>query len=257
MMRNTLTALASGAALTLTAGCACTVTGAPVPTRDSAGILGVGRTIGRVLPNDAELSAVLNDNLSSHGFPPIVGGVTALPNGIRDSMDASEIECLGVTSPDMRAVYEKSSVRAVATEDADDWDDPNHAVGHSYSVNVGAMALTSPADAHALFATFVNQWQQCQGKTMTVYQKPGGSGDQLHQISVVHTAGDVLTAVVMLSVPATHTEPIPEQRAVGVAMNCIVDVDFSDSGWRNGDPISADQAVAVAEQMLAKVPAAS
>jgi len=254
---NLGTTVVFASALVLTAGCVDTVVGAPLATRDPSGVVGVGPSIVKVLPTDAELSAALRDDMSSHGISPTVGGIDALPDGVRNTNEASEIQCLGVVHPYMRKVYENSMVRAAATRSWDDFDDTNKHLGHWYSVRAGALALASPADAQALFGAFVQQWQQCRGKTMTVYHAAAGSSDERHQITDVRASDTMLTAVVLMSQPPAHATPSPVQRAVGVAMNCIADVDFSDSGWRAGDAVSPDQAAAVTQLMLSKITGAT
>ena len=187
--------------------------------------------------------------MSDRGFPPTVGLLDSLPDGIRTSSDASEIQCLGVTSPLMKKVYENSPVRAVAYYSWDNWD--LGLSGH-FMVRAGAVALTSPPDARALFDTFVKQWKQCQGTTMVLYQA-GGGADRLHEMTNIRATDTMLSAIVMSSSPATHTAASPDERALGIAMNCIVDVEVSDSSWRTGDPMPENRAVKIAEAMLERI----
>jgi hypothetical protein len=251
MIRRLKAALGVLAITVLTAGCVTTVSGSGRPSTGAGGIVGVGRDIPRVLPDDADFIAALGTSVSDGGFPPSVGSLDMLPDGIRTDQDASEIECLGVTSPFMRKMYENSSVQAVASQRWDNWDKGRSG---NYSVDAGAIALKNPADARALFGTFANQWPKCEGKTMILYHA-GGGPDQYLQITNVRVTDDMLSAIVMSSSPATHTPASPDERAVGVSMNCIVDVSVSDSSWRTGDPMPQNMAATLAETMLKKITA--
>lgn len=234
----------------LTAGCTSMVDGTPRTVGSSAGIVGIGREVVGVLPDAQDLQAALGTPVDNNGFPPTVGGLSVLPDGIRDSKDASEIQCLGVTFAYTKKVYEKSSVRAAALHDWDNWSQGLDVRG--FSVQLGALALTSPSDARTLFNAFTTQWQQCQGKTMVLYHA-GGGADQLLEITRVQTTDSMLSAIVMGSSPATHTAASPDERALGIAANCIVDVEVHDSSWRTGDPAPNNLAVKIAQTMLNKV----
>ncbi len=173
----------------LATGCVTTVNGTPRMVGSSGGIVGIGREIPQILPDRDDLVAALGTPVDNNGFPPSVGDLDVLPDGIRDSSDASEIQCLTVTFPYSKKVFEKSAVRAVATQDWDNWGQGLSVPG--FSVRAGALALASPADARALFAKLTSQWQQCQGKTMVLY-KPGGSpADHLLDITDVRTTDTI------------------------------------------------------------------
>jgi hypothetical protein len=45
----------------------------------------------------------------------------------------------------------------------------------------------------------------------------------------------------------------PDQRAVTVSSNCIIDIQISQMSWKPGDPTTADLAVKVASLMLDRV----
>jgi PknH-like extracellular domain len=255
-MRHLVMVLALASAGALTSGCTATVNGNPQPAANAADIVGVGRPIAQVLPTDAELSGALGTAVSSIGLPPMVGGLDALPDGIRDGTQASEIQCLGVIAPFMQKVFEDAPVRATATQRFDNWSDWWTA-GPSYSVTVGAIALAAPSDARGLFSKFAEQWQQCQGKTMVLFHPASSPGDHLQEIIDVHTTDTTISAVVMDSDSETHNAPSPAQRALAVVSNCIVGVKLSDSRWLKGDPVSSDLAVRVANLMAAKVGAST
>jgi hypothetical protein len=125
------------------------------------------------------------------------------------------------------------------------------------SVMEGVVALPSAAQAQALFATFPQQWQRCQGETTTEETGP---------ISTTTVIGDVRTLDSIVSVTNTATatlpnmpplQPMPQARAIAVRLNCIVEVEIVFFGDRQpSDPGSADpdtSAVDVAQAMMEKV----
>ena len=227
----------------LTAGCTVTVAGAGQPARDSAGIIGIGRTIPQILPTKNELSAVLGSGGEDFGFPPSVGGVSALSDFMPDDGAA----CVGVVYPFNRYGYENSPVRAVAHQR---WS----AVETRFSVEAGAIALASSSDAKTLFTRFVGQWQRCQGQSVVLRHKPDEVGipDYRHEILNVKASDAMLTAVVMLSSSGADNRPFPYERALGVAYNCIIDVEVADFRWRHDDALTTSHAKDVVKKMMAK-----
>jgi hypothetical protein len=57
--------------------------------------------------------------------------------------------------------------------------------------------------------------------------------------------------VVILS-SSDDPSPLPSERAVGVAYNCILDVEVTEIGREQDDPIAASHAQDVAKLMMAK-----
>ncbi len=227
----------------LTAGCTVTVAGAGQPARDSAGIIGIGRTIPQILPTETELSAVLGSGGDDDGFPPSVGGVNVLPDFMPDDGAA----CAGVVYPFNRHGYEDSPVRAVAHNR---WS----GVETRFSVETGAIALASSSDAKTLFTRFVGQWQRCQGQSVVLRHKPDEVGipDYRNEILNVKASDSMLTAVVMLSPSGPGDRVLPSERAVGVAYNCIIDVEVTDFRWRQDDALTTSHAKDVVKKMMAK-----
>ena len=120
-------------------------------------------------------------------------------------------------------------------------------------MKAGAVALASPRDASELFARFVSQWRRCQGKTEVFRHSLDEVGipDYLNRITDVKTVGAMLTAVVILS-SSDDPSPLPSERAVGVAYNCILDVEVTEIGREQDDPITASHAQDIAKLMMAK-----
>ena len=121
----------------------------------------------------------------------------------------------------------------------------------------GVVALPSAEQAQALFAKFPSQWQQCKGKTMT---------EQTGPISTTTVIGDVRVAdsVVAATNTATATlpnmpalQPTPQSRAIGVRLNCLVEVEVVFFGDRRpSDPGTGDpdtSATDIARAMMDRV----
>jgi PknH-like extracellular domain len=233
--------IAAVCAAVLTAGCAVTVAGKGEPARDSAGIVGVGRSITDVLPTRAELAAVLRSPVEDSGFPPSVGDSDVLSSFL------PEDACAGVAYPMLKDPYRGTPVRAVADKN---WS----GVDTRFRVQVGAVALASPRDARAVFARFVEQWQRCQGKSVVLKSGPDEVGipDYRHEITGVSVTGPVLTAVVMLTSSGSDSLSLPNERAMAVAYNCIIDVEVTDFRWREGSAPTSGHARDVAEKMMTK-----
>jgi hypothetical protein len=227
----------------LTAGCTTAVAGIAEPARDSAGIIGIGRSIAELLPAGTELSHVLRSTIHDSEFPPSVGGLDALSGWVPPGID---VECAAVVHPFLKEPYHGSTARAAAQKR---WS----AIHDDFSVDVGAVALASPHDARELFTRFVSEWQRCQGQTEI--DRHGrdevGIPDYLDRITDVKSVGPMVTAVVILTT-SDDTSPLPSERAMGVAYNCIVDVEVTAFGSAQGGVATAGHAQAVAELMIAK-----
>ncbi len=120
-------------------------------------------------------------------------------------------------------------------------------------IDVAAVALASPRDASELFDKFVGQWQRCQGKTLIYRHEPDEVGipDYLSNITDVQSAGTMLTAVVLVSSSDGHALS-PDERAVGVAYNCILDVKVTEASGQHDDATTTGHARDVVKLMMAK-----
>ncbi|OBI39620.1 sensor domain-containing protein [Mycobacterium sp. E2238] len=224
----------------LSTGCVTTVNGTPV----RAGHLGAAALpLEQVLPDDAEVSAAVGNELPPHS-PAQVGGIDLLPNGIRDSGGAAPIQCLGVVAPAMRIVYEPGHVHAAATQNY--WNyDSGVAVS---SATAAAIKLAATADAQRLFASFVEQWQRCDGTTVTIYTHDSSNTELYSKVTDTRVDGPVLSATVV-AWDNHHAPPCPLERAVGVKGDVIADVKVAD-----GPRVQAGRrAVDLVEVMLRKV----
>jgi hypothetical protein len=150
------------------------------------------------------------------------GGIELLPDGIRTNADSSPIECLGPTSPLMRLTYEQSTVRAVATVNF--WNYDFHAAASS--ADVGAVRLASSDDAESLFKTFTKQWRDCQGTTVVGHTHDSENTELYSRVENVIVSGPILSATV-IGWDNHHTPEFPNERALGVKSDVIVEADIA------------------------------
>ncbi|OBB69501.1 hypothetical protein A5758_05690 [Mycobacterium sp. 852014-50255_SCH5639931] len=196
-------------------GCVTTVAGTPTRTGPLGG---AALPLSQVLPDAAEVSAAVGNELPPHS-PPLVGGIDVLPDGIRDAGGAAPIECLGALAPAMRLVYEKGPVRRVATQDY--W---NYGSGRqASSATAAAIELATTSDAQRLFASFVQQWQRCTDTTVTMYTHDRSNTELYSKVTDVRVDGPILSATV-IAWDNHHTPPSPNERAVGTTGDVIADV---------------------------------
>jgi hypothetical protein len=223
-------------ACVLLAGCSATVDGvatkAPRPTP---------RALAQILPTQDELSATLGSGPDGFMGQLVQGGADTLLHGV-DESEASPADCVSATFRLQRIVYASSPVRSVASRSwtGGDFDAP------ALSGFFGVVTFATADDAQAFFAKSVDKWQRCNDRTMKLHQPQLGI-DGSSTITDVVADGRVVSAVV------THDDVVTIQRALGVASDCIVDVEIADLGGHAGDRDAAD----VANLMLDKVVRAS
>ncbi|OJZ74474.1 hypothetical protein BRW65_08540 [Mycobacterium paraffinicum] len=221
-------------------GCVTTVAGTPTRT----GPLGLAALpLGQVLPDTAEISAAVGNELPPHS-PPLVGGIDVLPNGIRDAGGATPIECLGAVAPAMRLVYEKGPVRRVATQGY--W---NYGSGIQVSsASAAAIELATTSDAQRLFASFVEQWRRCTDTTVTTDTHDQSNTELYSKVTDVRVDGPILSATV-IAWDNHHTPPSPDERAVGTTGDVIADVKVAVGPHAQ----AGTRAIQVVQAMLRKV----
>jgi PknH-like protein len=237
----------------LAAGCSSIVVGTAKPAPNLKPRPLSGRTVEHVLLEGKVLSRMLGQPLVARQ-PAKFGGADRLD---QREAPAESADCMGVVAMLQRSVYDSADVRNVASVSW--WNDGDPA--QVISVMEGVVALPSAAQAQALFATFPERWQRCAGQTTTEEAGP---------ISTTTVIGDVRTMDSLMAVTNTATatlpnmpalQPTPQARAIGVRMNCIVEVEIVFFGDRQpSDPGSADpdtSAVDVAQAMMEKVSALS
>ena len=111
------------------------------------------------------------------------------------------------------------------------------------------MKFATPDDAQAFFASSAQKWQRCNGQTLVIHQPQHGA-DGASRITDVDIDAHVVSAVVMQESGGSASPPI--QRALGLASDCVVDVEVTDASGA-ADVGGAHDAVDVANLMLSKV----
>ena len=233
--RWTMTVLSACAVL---AGCSSTpVDGAPVVHIAEAAKPSVSRALDQVLPTVDELATILGT--AGYMGQLVKGGPEMLLQGVNES-EATPIDCVSAGYRLEKIVYRASPVRSVASQS---WvgGDQN---GPSYSGFFGVVQFATPDDALAFFAASADKWHRCNGQTLVLHQPEHGA-DGLSRITDVGVDDSIVSAVVL------HDNGSTVQRAIGVASDCIVDVEVTNPA---GDSdTSASGGVGVANRMLQKI----
>jgi hypothetical protein len=218
------------------AACTRVVDGTVRPARGLAPRPLTGQTVTHVLLDEGELATLLGQSFTSKpGSPPRFGGRDQLYD-----VDSSPSGCAGVVFELQNSSYGPADVRNVAQET---WWIAGIRDAKVISVVESVAAVPTAAAADTVFAKFIQQWNGCNGATVT---SDFGIGSALTSaISDVRAANSVLAATVKSHVVTTVTSA----RAVGVRVNCVVEVDVAFFSDRN----PAGTAVDIAHRMMDKV----
>jgi hypothetical protein len=225
------------AACAVLAGCSSApVDSAPVVRIKEAAKPSVSRPLNQVLPNSAELTNTMGVGPGFSG-QLVVGGADMLLAGVGES-EATPLECVGAGYRLQKVVYSASPVREVASQS---WagGDLN---GPPVSGFFGAVKFATADDAQGFFAASADKWRRCNGQTLVLHQPEHGA-DGVSRITNVVVDSTVVSAVVL------HDDGSMIQRALGVASDCVVDVEITDVDRGDG----AHRAVGVANLMLQKI----
>ena len=220
------------------AGCSSTpVDGAPVVHIAEAAKPSVSRALDQVLPTVNELATILGT--AGYMGQLVKGGPEMLLQGVSES-EATPIDCVSAGYRLEKIVYRASPVRSVASQS---WvgGDQN---GPSYSGFFGVVQFATPDDALAFFAASADKWHRCNGQTLVLHQPEHGA-DGLSRITDVGVDERIVSAVVL------HDNGSTAQRAIGVASDCVVDVEVTNPAGDSGT--SASGGVGVANRMLQKI----
>lgn len=244
----------------LAAGCGAVVGGTAKPAPDIRPRPLTGSTVRQVPLDDTALSRMLSQPFVARK-PPEFGGPDKLDH--RDAA-VSPAACLGVTAMLQRSVYQSgpqpAQVEDVASESWWNNGEPAQVI----SVIEGVVSLPSPAQAEALFAQFSEQWQKCNGTSTTEQTGPITTTNVISDVRVANPSKTIVAATntatsVLPNMPAL--QPTPQARAVGVRLNCLVEVEVVFFGDRRpSDPGSANldtSATDIAQAMMDKVSALS
>ncbi len=194
--------LVACAVAALGTGCAAAVDGTPRAATGMTPRPVIGSTIEQALLDRAELAKVLDLSVKALQ-PPRLGGSKKLFHIVAPGPN----ECLGVLAELQSTSYQSADVQDVAWES---WLDAKTTPAVVIAVDEGVVALPTAVEADTLFSTFAQQWNRCNGKTAD-YRS------QSYRITDVRVSDSVLAATV-------ETAPTPIARAIGVRVNCVVEV---------------------------------
>jgi hypothetical protein len=248
-MRGLAVATVCTVVAALAVGCGSVVAGTAKPAPNLKPRPLAGRTVEHVLLDGKVVSRMLGQPFVARQ-PAKFGGAERLDER---EVPPESADCLGVSAMLQQSVYASADVQNVASVSW--WNDGDPA--QVISVMEGVVALPSAEQAQALFAKFPEQWQRCKGQTITEETGPISTTTEIGEVK----ASDSLVAVTntatatLPNMPAL--QPTPQARAIGVRLNCIVEVEIVFFGDRQPtDPGSADpdsSAVDVARAMMEKV----
>ncbi|MGA9489157.1 MAG: sensor domain-containing protein [Mycobacterium sp.] len=246
-MVGPVTACAVIAALAV--GCSSVVAGTAKPAKNLKPRPLTGSVLRQVPLDDTALSRMLEQPFVNRQ-PPVFGG----PDKLGDADSAgSPADCLGVTTMLQKSAYEPADVKDVMWETW--WNDGDPA--QVISVIEGVVSLPSAAQAQTLFAKFPQQWQQCEDATTIEQTGPIKTTTVINDVRVTDS---LVAATNTATAELPNMEPLqatPQARAVGVRLNCIVEVEVVFFGDRHpSDPGSASpdtSAVDIAHAMMKRV----
>jgi hypothetical protein len=238
-MRSTRSTIAVLSACAMLAGCSSApVDNAPVVHIAEAAKPSPSRALDQALPTVNELATVLE----TPGFMGqlVKGGPEMLLQTVSES-EATPIDCVSAGYRLQKIVYQAGPVRSVASQS---WlgGDQN---GPSFSGFFGAVQFGAADDAQAFFAAAADKWRRCNGQTLVLHQPEHGA-DASSRITDVVVENNVISAVVL------HDDGSTIQRALGLASDCVVDVEVKNPSNDNSGGTAAG-AVGVANLMMQKI----
>jgi len=192
------------------------------------------RALEKILPSQDEL-AVLGPNGMMGQF--VKGGPDMLLASVAEA-EATPAYCVGTTYRLQRVVYGAGPVQRVASQS---WAGGSFD-GPPISGFFGVVQFSSPAAAREFFAASVDKWHRCNGQTLVLNQ-PDHGAQETSRITDVTVDGRTVSAMVM------HDSGTMTQRALGVAADCVVDVEVTDVNGLGGP----HGAASVTSLMLDKV----
>lgn len=252
-MRKVGSAAAVVMVAALVVGCGGTVQGTARPAPNLKPRPLFGATVKRVFLDDTALSKMLSQPFSSRQ-PFELGG----PDKLVASEDQTPPDaCLGVTAMLRKPVYQPADVKDVASEAW--WN--NGEPAQVLNVMEGVVTLPTAADAEALFAKFSEQWRQCNGVTTTEQSGPIRTTNVISDVRVTNNVVAATNTATSVLPNMPPLQPTPQARAIGVRLNCVVEVAVVFFGDRRpADPGTAKvdtSAIDIVHAMQDRVSAAS
>ncbi len=195
------------------------------------------RALEKILPTQDELAVLGPNGMMSQR---VQGGPDTLLASV-GAADATPADCVSPAYRLQRVVYDAGPVQRVASQSwaGGMFDKP------PVSGFFGVVQFASEADAQAFFAASADRWHRCNGQTL-VLDQAGHGAQETSRVTDVFVDGRMVSAMVM------HDAGSMTQRALGVAADCVVDVEVTDANNLGGP----DGASRVASLMLEKVRAA-
>lgn len=176
--------------------------------------------LGGFLPSLQDMAATLATGPDGFMAPAVQGGPDMLLRSVGEAQ-AAPADCVGAPYRLQHVVYRGSPVVSVASTS---WSGGGFDAD-PVSAYVGVVQMSSPAAARDFFAATTDRWRRCAGQTVSL-QRPGLGVGELSRVTDVAFDNRVLSATV-LHVSAGAQSPTA-QRAVGVAGDCVVDVEVVD-----------------------------
>ncbi|MCV7281279.1 sensor domain-containing protein [Mycolicibacterium flavescens] len=237
MGRRAAVTTAVGACALLAAACASPAGEPPVVRIAEAVAPSPDRTLDQALPTVEEMTSMFG--AAGLMGQLVEGGPDMLLQGVREA-EASPPDCVSTGYQLQKVVYQSAPVRSVVSQSWAGGD----ANGPSATGFFGVVQFADADAAQQFFAASADKWHRCNGKTLELRQ-PERGGDGSSRITDVGVDSSIVSAVVMQDAGSTV------QRALGVAADCVVDVEISDAAGPDGT--GARDAVAVANLMLQKI----
>ncbi|OBF96162.1 LppR [Mycolicibacterium flavescens] len=236
MRSAAMTAAAVGACAIL-AGCSAPAGDAPAPQIAEVAKPSPNRMLDQALPTAEELTTMFG----ASGFmgQVVEGGADMLLQGVREA-EASPPDCVSTGYRLEKVVYQASPVRSVVSQSWAGGD----ANGPTVTGFFGVVEFIDADAAQEFFASSADKWHRCNGQTLVLSQPDRGAQGS-SRITEVGVDDEIVSAVVMQDAGSTV------QRALGVAGDCIVEVEITDVAGPS--PTGARHATAVADLMMDKI----
>lgn len=201
----------------------------------------------RVLPTPEQVNLAVGNRLDPTG-PVALGSIDFLPNGIREDSVVTPPECLGAATPLMRSVYQAGEVTGVGLRDF-----ARFGEGLTVSsAHTGVVRFATDAEAVRMFNRFVVQWRACDGVPVRVQITPNAA--LVWTVTDVRVEDGVLRATI-LSGESDDQPAFPTEHALGVAADCIVDVDVAVTDILPARRVATGRAADLVRLMLENVSA--
>ncbi|QLL08417.1 sensor domain-containing protein [Mycobacterium vicinigordonae] len=224
----------------LAAGCTVVAGGSANPAPGLVPRPLTGRTITQALLGSEELSRAFKQAFTSDPNQPNATGGSELLRG------NSQVppDCAGVVDLLLKDTYEGSEVRGIALNN---W---LYSSRHPAVVILqeAVVALPTAHAADVQFARIADRWNRCGGASMTI----GGDPNFTTRVGEVRKKDSVLSAP-LDDVSSYMT--MPEGRAIGVRVNCLLEVKIVYFGYdeRDNSARHVPSAAAVAQLLMQKV----